>query len=416
MGKRILPRLSEDAPRLGSRLWRIRDLELNERRMELRCAGRVLAVEPKPLAILMLLLRCSDRVLGPSEIGRQVWGGRAVTDSVVAQTVARLRRSLGPGHADLIVTVHGYGYRLASTPEAAPPPRQPAPPAEDGTSMAGPRRGWRLLDRLPASGYQRLLIEHHSRREQRHLLMLESEAAVDQARHERSRERIETRGRDLSADCVHALYWGLCPGTGSGRVEYPAGWLALPTYLDGDGGLARQSRRQRLLWLQRAARRVASLHQKGLVLGGVSAASLLVAEASGSAEPALRLFLPAALRQGICLAPRLYLDHWSGHESLSRAPEAGTTLPARPAEDVYALGILATQLLLGDWSALPVSGWQRDLDDAALGALIERATRRAPADRHVSVAQFLTELEEHPLLRSRVQSGRRISPDATGTA
>lgn len=116
MGKK---QVSETAP--GSpHVWRFGAFELDEGRRELRRDGRPLTVEPKPLDFLALLLREDGRLVSKDALIEALWGGRIVTDSVMTQCAAKLRAALGDEAQQLILTVHGHGYRFGGSAQAVP--------------------------------------------------------------------------------------------------------------------------------------------------------------------------------------------------------------------------------------------------------------------------------------------------------
>jgi two-component system response regulator MprA len=74
-------------------------------------AGREIALTPRELDLLELLMRSPRRVVTRDDAVRSVWGGDgAATANVVDRYVAYLRRKLG--EPDVIETVRGVGYVL----------------------------------------------------------------------------------------------------------------------------------------------------------------------------------------------------------------------------------------------------------------------------------------------------------------
>ena len=66
------------------------------------------------LLLLMLLLRHPRKLVRKELLVRTLWGGREVSDAVVAQVISKLRRALV--QEDLLRTLHGLGYCLDLTP------------------------------------------------------------------------------------------------------------------------------------------------------------------------------------------------------------------------------------------------------------------------------------------------------------
>lgn len=113
MSKKPIPDFVEDAsaPLHGAR-WRFDAFELDERRRELSRAGELILIEPKPLNLLMLLLRHPGQLVTKNDLIETLWTGRIVTEAVLGNCVTKLRASLGEPLAAQLKTVHGYGNRF----------------------------------------------------------------------------------------------------------------------------------------------------------------------------------------------------------------------------------------------------------------------------------------------------------------
>jgi two-component system phosphate regulon response regulator PhoB len=95
------------------RTLRARGLEVDLRRHEVRLDGAPLSLRPLEFKLLVTLLGDPGRVFSRAELMAEVWGIRdAGGTRTVDVHVKRLRTSLG-GAADIIETVHGFGYRAA---------------------------------------------------------------------------------------------------------------------------------------------------------------------------------------------------------------------------------------------------------------------------------------------------------------
>jgi DNA-binding response OmpR family regulator len=89
-------------------------LWVSQHRVELR--GQVLALSPKEYDLLKMLLRHPDRVFGRETLLRAVWGHDFVGDTrTVDVHVQRLRHKIeaDPARPQLLLTVRGFGYKLA---------------------------------------------------------------------------------------------------------------------------------------------------------------------------------------------------------------------------------------------------------------------------------------------------------------
>lgn len=120
------------------------DFEFDEERWELRQAGVAVAVPPKVMQTLGILLRNRDRLVTNEELFAALWPDVVVTEASLAKSIRIARRVLGDdGNAQTFIkTTRGRGYRfVAPVRELGPrrstrPPPQPGEPSED--------EGWTL--------------------------------------------------------------------------------------------------------------------------------------------------------------------------------------------------------------------------------------------------------------------------------
>src|SRR5262245_9538890 len=95
---------------------------------EIKRGGERVKVEPRTMAVLLLLAERAPEVQSQEEIERAVWAGVVVTPHSVYQSVAQLRKLLGddPKHPRYIATVPRKGYRLVARVEPVAPAVQEA--------------------------------------------------------------------------------------------------------------------------------------------------------------------------------------------------------------------------------------------------------------------------------------------------
>jgi eukaryotic-like serine/threonine-protein kinase len=91
--------------------FRTGNLELDQARGEVRVDGQLIALEPKPLGVLLALIEQPMQVVSRPELLERGWGrSEHLSDNVLANAVMRLRRALGPELGALIRNVAGQGY------------------------------------------------------------------------------------------------------------------------------------------------------------------------------------------------------------------------------------------------------------------------------------------------------------------
>ena len=87
---------------------------LSSSRRVLRRSGREIALVPRYLDLLLLLIRRRDEAISRREILDTVWSDVVVSDGALSQAVRTLRRALGddPGRSRYIRTVSRHGYQF----------------------------------------------------------------------------------------------------------------------------------------------------------------------------------------------------------------------------------------------------------------------------------------------------------------
>lgn len=110
---------------------------------ELLRDGVVQKIERRSFDLILYLLKLEGRVASKDELLEHVWGNHFVSESVIAQSIMKVRKALGisgkePGP---IKTIHRVGYRFASeVRKAIATPASASPAAEMALRPAGPSR------------------------------------------------------------------------------------------------------------------------------------------------------------------------------------------------------------------------------------------------------------------------------------
>ena len=91
-------------------------------------------LERRTFDLLCYLLTHRDRVVTKDELLEKVWDAKALSDGVLSNTVAKLRRALGQkaGEREPIETTHGRGYRFCAEALLASDPLPTLPTLEHG--------------------------------------------------------------------------------------------------------------------------------------------------------------------------------------------------------------------------------------------------------------------------------------------
>ncbi len=88
------------------------DFTLDTNVFELRRAGVLRPLQPKPLDLLRYLIENRDRVVLKRELLSHLWADVRVTENALAQAVACVREALADASAAAVVGMRGRGYRF----------------------------------------------------------------------------------------------------------------------------------------------------------------------------------------------------------------------------------------------------------------------------------------------------------------
>lgn len=402
---------------VGSLRWRFAGFELDERRRELRRGEEQISLEPRPLDLLMLLLRRSNDLVSKDELIEQVWAGRVISETVIARAVAKLRTALGEQGAELIRTVHGYGYRLCAVPERAQLPSSSggatSPSLQPG-DCPPLRPNWRLLRPLSDAGNAWLAEQGRSGQ-----LRVFKFAADPSAMHSLKREitlnRLLRRALGAEAPLVRVVDWNFDETPWYIETEYcPAG--SLEDWLKARGGAVKVPLEQRLALLAQVADALSQAHSIGVLHKDLKPANLLIAGSADRPRLLLADFGSGRVdRQQLAALDITQLGFTQtitddrGRGTLSYiAPEVLAGQPATLKSDIYSLGVVLFQLVTGDMRRALAPGWEREVDDVLLQEDIAAACDLNPAHRlgdAGALAQRLRQLpERHEGLRRSQQA------------
>jgi eukaryotic-like serine/threonine-protein kinase len=405
--------------------WRFGPAEFDEARHELRLGGLPVQLESKPLEVLAVLLHHAGEVVTKRELLDGVWRDRVTVEHVLATAVGKLRQALGPEGAALIVTVPRIGYRLAAEVRrtAVGQAHHSELALERGRPVPG-RESFLLEAPLGQSHASEVWLARHPRSgAQRVFKFATSAERLDLLKREATVARVLAASLGERTDIARVLDWNFERAPFFLEAEYGgrslSGWAA-------EGRLEALDRNDRLALFLRVARAVDAAHEVGVLHKDVKPDNVLIDDADqvrltdfGSS----RLLDPGQLRALGITALGMTLDTAQQHGSsgsgsgtpLYLAPEVLDDQPATVRSDVYALGVLLYQLLVGDLRRPLTPGWERALDDPLLRDDVGRATDMMPGRRFGSVAEFISRLE---LLEERraVQAEAAVSAERAATA
>jgi non-specific serine/threonine protein kinase len=415
------------SPRDVSR-WRVGEIELDESTLELRLRGVVVAIERKPLELLMWLLRHPGEVITKNELFDALWAGRVVTESVLTKCVAKLRQAIGDDAQAVLKTVHGFGYRLVAPVQRLAVGFEPAPPG--GTELkpgdSPPHRPqWHLQRRFEGSRGENWLVAHAKSGEQRVFKFARDPAGLTQLKREITVHRLLRDTLGAREDLVRVLDWNLDEAPYFIELEHCAQG-SLADWLAAQGDATAVPLATRLGLVAQAAEALAGAHSAGVLHKDVKPGNLLI-ELDAAGAPRVRLgdfgsgrMLDAERLQALQITHMGFTQSLADDGSTSGtwaylAPELVAGQPPTVRSDMFALGVLLYQLAVGDLRRPLAPGWERQLDDELLREDVAACCDQDPAQRLGDAAELARRLRTLPARRVQREAQAHAAAQALAT-
>jgi eukaryotic-like serine/threonine-protein kinase len=404
----------------SARRWRFGAVILDERTLELTVAGEVMAIERKPLELLLFLLNHAGEVVTKDEILEAVWPGRILSESVLTKAVAKLREALRDETQDVIRTQHGYGYRLVAQVEveaskASPPPRFDFKPGDHPPQ----RPLWNLVRRLGTGGHGEAWLARHAKtKEERVFKFALDAAALAALKREITLYRLLIESLGDRAGVVPILDWNLEEAPYFTEAEY-AGGGSLVTWAESQGGLGNIPLDTRIALIAQAADKLAAAHSVGVLHKDLKPSNIFVdgspAAETRDAAQGVRIKL-ADFGSGGVLDPRrleqMGITRLGFTKTVARsdttsgtpiylAPEVIAGQPFTVQADIYALGVMLYQLAVGDLHRMLAPGWEKDVPDELLRDDIMASAAGNPGQRLKDAALLSQRLRTLPARRAQ---------------
>ena len=390
-------------------VWRFGDAVLDEQLASLKLGATDVELDRSGYDVLLALLRHAGEVVTKEELLEAGWPGRVVSENSLAKAIGRLRQALGQQGAS-IRAVHGYGYRLASTVsyQAAADDRasvrsHAGPELQEGDALPQ-RPGWTLVRRLGEGSAGATFLARSNEGEERVAKIATNEGGLRGLKREIALARyIGAVHADLP-DVTRVLGWNL---------SQPPFFIELPYFPNGHlgewasrpDGLQSLSRAQRVALCAQLCDAVAGLHEIGVIHKDLKPENLYpVRDDSGQWRIVLAdlgageaVHAPRLVELGITMS--IAADQLSERAGslLYLAPEVIAGEMPTQRSDVFALGVLVYQLILGDMRRSLAPGWEADIDDPLLCEDIALAAAAKPLRRLLparGLARSLRHLDE----------------------
>ncbi len=375
--------------------YRFGNAAFDEADGRLRVNGEPVEMEPRPLLVL-------------SELLQSVWQGRPTVDNVLANAVGKLRRAIGDADNRVIVNLPRIGYRLDCKVERQVSAQRTGLALHFATGDPVPGRESFVFERR-LGGHEAqgpVWLARNAKLQDRRVFKFAADG-----------ERLRTLQREYTL--YRLLHETVGPRDDIARV-LDARFGEPPFHLEcafgGDdllvwakaGHLAALTTDVRLALFMQVAQTIADAHGVGVLHKDLKPSNILVEQRGSESRwhtritdfGSGRLLEPQRLKAlnitqlGLNMTQNVSGDSRSG-TALYLAPELLAGGAATVQSDVYALGLLLFQLIVGDFSRPLSPGWERDIASHWLREDIAAATQGHPADRLKTVSELLQRLQRH---------------------
>jgi serine/threonine protein kinase/DNA-binding winged helix-turn-helix (wHTH) protein len=404
-----------------ARLWRFADCEYDELRRELRVKGKPVELESKPLDLLLQLLLHSGEVVTKEELLESVWPSVMVVDGSLATAVSKLRKVMGD--EQVIRTIPRIGYRVAvpvycKTVAAATGPELGFRPGD----LVPGREQWQLTRAMERSGSSEVWIaENPKTRMQRVFKFASDGVRLKGLKREITISRFLRQSLGERPEFISILEWNFEAAPYFIESEYAGPNLA--EWADGQGGLTAVPLTARLQILIDIAKAVADAHGIGILHKDLKPANILIVPSPSETGWQIKiadfgsasLFEPSRLHAlgitslGFTQAATNEPGPLTG-TLMYLAPEVLAGQSPSASADVYAMGVLLYQLVIGDFRKPLAPGWEAQVEESLLREDIADAACGDPAKRLTSasdLAERLLALEERRAKQDELDAARR---------
>jgi DNA-binding winged helix-turn-helix (wHTH) protein len=422
---------SSVSSRRRRRRWSFGSAVFDEAGWSLLVDGEPVAIESKPLELLHELCLRAGEVVSKDELLDTVWSGVNVVENSIPTAVAKLRRCLGPNNQNAIETVPGVGYRVAPPVSVETISVQATPRFAfvAGDCVPG-RPQWQLVDPLGDNGSGEVWRGRHAKTgETRVFKFADAPDRLRALKREAALSRLLLQALGPDGPFVQLLEWNFADAPYF--LEYRDAGLSLRDWATAAGGLGAIAIDQRLDIAVRSARALAAVHGVGVLHKDIKPGNILVDTEGGKSRVRLadfgsgRVFDDAAVSAYAITDLGDEASDASDGDRLSgtpfyRAPEIAVGAVPTAKSDIYSLGLVLFQLVVGDFGRVPAPGWEREVADPLLRSDIADAAAGDPAARIGSASELADRLanlgERRAAAMAEAQAAARLEELASRDA
>ena len=372
----------------GAFVFRFGNCELDESNGELRVGGTLIEIEPRQRALLLYLLRQPGKILTKEELIEKVWNGRALVETAVGTALARVRKAIGDSDGKIIRNERNKGYVLDADVERRPAQRRSTFELTAGSLIPG-RGTWRLVERLGQGGAGEVWSckdESGARRVFKFSLGADHDGAL-MREVTLSRVLCAALEEDKRKNYVQVLEWNI--EVHPYHIEFEYAGVSLRSWAAQSGGLNTVPFPERVELMARIAAAVGDAHSVGIIHKDLKPDNILIEKAEGHTNVRITDFGAGhLLARDRAEQLDITVRGWTMTQADAKsgtlhwmAPElfegGGATLQS----DLYSLGVMLYQLVVGDFARVLAPDWSPEISDPVLRDDIEAVTKRNPAQR-----------------------------------
>ena len=407
-------------------VWRFGNAQFDQAAMRLKVGGKPRKLELKPAQVLELLLCHAGEVVTREELMDTVWEGRVVVENVLSTAIGKLREALADVDAVDIETVPRAGYRLVGSIERNVSRQRASSDLELATGQPVPgREDFKLSRRLGESAGGEVWLARRTDGGKRVFKFAADGRRLASLKREATLNRLLRKM--LGDDCgvVRIVDWNFAEAPFF--IESEFGGESLDQWAGHNARLDAIDVDQRIELFIAIARVVARAHAIGILHKDIKPSNILIErDAASQWRPRVADFGSATLsnpelldKLGITAMGMTISD--SPDSSPDRgtlmymAPEIHEGAPASVRGDIYALGIVLYQLVVGDFRSVIVPDWDQEIADPLLREDIAAATAGDPDRRVASVEALIERLESRDERRERARQAERRATEQRET-